>query len=86
MLRARRVRAVRLSVDAMRAASGEETGVVARLVDMAGLIDPGIAVPVVVVLAVGFLGWVIVSDGRTVRLERLIRAVREGRKEADDDA
>jgi hypothetical protein len=70
----------------MRAASGEETGVVARLVDMAGLIDPGIAVPVVVVLAVGFLGWVIVSDGRTVRLERLIRALREGRKEADDDA
>lgn len=77
---------MRLTVDAMRAASGEETGVVARLVDMAGLIDPGIAVPVVVVLAVGFLGWVIVSDGRTVRLERLIRAVREGRKEADDDA
>lgn len=59
---------------------------VAGLVDMAGLIDPGIAVPVVVVLAVGFLGWVIVSDGRTVRLERLIRALREGRKEADDDA
>lgn len=77
---------MRLTVDAMRAASGEETGVVARLVDMAGLIDPGIAVPVVVVLAVGFLGWVIVSDGRTVRLERLIRAFREGRKEADDDA
>ena len=77
---------MRLTVDAMRAASGEETGVVARLADMAGLIDPGTAVPVVVVLAVGFLGWVIVSDGRTVRLERLIRAFREGRKEADDDA
>lgn len=59
---------------------------VARLVDMARLIDPRIAVPVIVVLAVGFLGWVIVSDGRTVRLERLIRAFREGRKEADDDA
>jgi hypothetical protein len=80
------VRAVRLTVDAMRAASGEETGVVARLADMASLIDPGTAVPVVVVLAVGFLGWVIVSDGRTVRLERLIRALRGGRKEADDDA
>ncbi len=59
---------------------------VARLVDMAGLIDPGIAIPVIAMLVVGFLGWVIVSDGRTVRLERLIRAVREGRKEADDDA
>ncbi|MEV1107815.1 MULTISPECIES: hypothetical protein [unclassified Micromonospora] len=69
----------------MRAASGEKTGVVAGLADMAGLIDPGIAVPVIVVLAVGFLGWVIVSDGRTVRLERLIRAFREGCKGADDD-
>lgn len=59
---------------------------VARLVDMTGFIDPGIAIPVVVVLAVGFLGWVIVSDGRTVRLERLIRAFRQGRTEADDDA
>lgn len=77
---------MRLNVDAMRAASGEETGVVARLVDMAGLIDPGIAIPVIAMLVVGFLGWVIVSDGRTVRLERLIRAVREGRKEAEDDA
>jgi hypothetical protein len=54
--------------------------VVARLMDMARLIDPRIAVPVIVVLTVGFLGWVVVSDGRTVRLERLIRAFREGRK------
>ncbi|MFV2115326.1 hypothetical protein ACFHW0_23725 [Micromonospora sp. LOL_025] len=59
---------------------------VARLMDVAGLVDPGSAVAVIVVLAVGFLGWVIVSDGRTVRLERLIRAFREGRKGADDDA
>jgi hypothetical protein len=70
----------------MRAALGEETGVVARLVDVAGLIDPGTVVPVIVVLAVVFLGWVIVSEGRTVRLERLIRAFREGRKGADDDS
>jgi len=60
--------------------------VVARLVDVAGLIDPGIVFPVIVALAVVFLSWVIVNEGRTVRLERLIRAFREGRKGAHDDS
>jgi hypothetical protein len=77
---------VRLTVDAMRAALREETGAVAGLVDAAQLIDPGTVVPMILVLAVVFPGWVIVSEGRTVRLERLIRAFREGRKGTDDDS
>ncbi|AXH93550.1 hypothetical protein ACFWDZ_25880 [Micromonospora aurantiaca] len=58
---------------------------VARLVDVMGTVDARIVVPMVVVLLVGFLGWVILNEGRTHRLERLIRAFRGPDKGDGDD-
>ncbi|MEH1128383.1 hypothetical protein [Micromonospora sp. CPCC 206061] len=45
------------------------------MIDVLGTVDARIVVPTVV-LFVGFVGWVILNEGRTHRLERLIRAFR----------
>jgi hypothetical protein len=67
----------------MASASEEEPGMVARLIDVLGTLDARIVVPTLVLL-VGFLGWVILNEGRTRRMERLIRAFR-GPDKGDSD-
>lgn len=57
---------------------------VTRLDDALGSVDARVAVPLVVLL-VGFVGWVILNEGRTHRLERLIRAFRGADREGGDD-
>ncbi|MEV4512559.1 hypothetical protein AB0K00_26770 [Dactylosporangium sp. NPDC049525] len=68
----------------MASTSEEEPGMVARLIDVMGTVDARTVVPMVVLL-VGFLGWVILNEGRTHRLERLIRAFRGPNKGDSDD-
>lgn len=55
---------------------------VARLID-AVPIDTRIVVPMLMI--VGFISWVILNEGRTHRLERLIRAFRDRGKGDDED-
>ncbi|GAB3152804.1 hypothetical protein GCM10027290_44270 [Micromonospora sonneratiae] len=59
---------------------------VARLIDAVAVVDARIVVPMVAVLLVGFLSWVILNEGRTRRMERLIRAFRGPDKGDDEDA